>query len=87
MGIFRTFLYAEVGKSGCCEMVGLHEEECAGCRFPSESETGRSCPHRWCSLAGVGALLWNETGRGTIEKWIWAGDDGKVLEKFTIFEC
>ena len=36
MGIVRTFLYVEVGKSGCCEMVGLHEEGCAGCRYPSE---------------------------------------------------
>ena len=26
MGIVRTFLYAEAGKSGCCEMVGLHED-------------------------------------------------------------
>lgn len=45
------------------------------------SETGRSCTHRWCSLAGVGAHLRSETGRGTMEKWIWAGDDGKVFGK------
>ena len=32
-------------------------------------------------MQGVGALLWSETGRETIEKWIWAGDDGKVFGK------
>lgn len=26
MGIVRTFLHAEAGKSGCYEMVGLHED-------------------------------------------------------------
>ena len=26
MGIVRTFLHAEAGKSGCCEMIGLHED-------------------------------------------------------------
>lgn len=36
MGIVRTFLYAEAGKSGCCGMVGLHEEGCVGCRYPSK---------------------------------------------------
>lgn len=32
-------------------------------------------------VQGVGTHLRSETGRETIEKWIWAGDDGKVFGK------